>query len=123
MNGYSIYKKGFNATPHEDNECYTLVEYLELIGLRYSHIHHGANLSSVAQRSKAKRLGKKRGVPDYLIVLPNKLLFIEMKREKGGVTSVEQKEWIKALSAVQNVEAVVCKGFDEAKIVIDRNLV
>jgi Holliday junction resolvase len=61
----------------------------------------------------------KSGVPDYIIYHKNKLLFIEMKRVKGGKVSPEQEEWIFKLNTVDGVEAVVCYGFDQAKIIID----
>ncbi len=122
MDGYHIYKKGDNATPHEDQECATLVEYLELRGVRYSHIHHEMYTTSRMQKAKMKRLGVKSGVPDYIICFPGKLLFIEMKREKGGRVSDSQAEWIESLNGVPNVRAVVCYGFDEARKVIDEYL-
>lgn len=41
------------------------------------------------------------------------LVFIEMKRRKGGVTSENQKKWIKTLNEA-GVQTVVCKGSDAA---------
>lgn len=119
---YQIYKRNYQPIAREDQECYTLVEYLELKGLKYSHIHHEMFTTSLAQRSKAKRLGVKSGVPDYIICLPDRLLFIEMKREKGGTLSQAQKEWIRALDGIPNVCAAVCRGFDEARVFIEENL-
>lgn len=106
------YKKNYNNTPLEEVECMTFVEYLELKGFKYSHIHHETHTTSIYQKAKKKRLGVKRGVPDYLIILPNKLVFIEMKRIKGGRVCDDQKDWIEKLSTIQNVEAYVCKGAD-----------
>ena len=42
-----------------------------------------------------------------------------MKREKGGVVSQEQKDWIQTLNLVEGTRAQVAKGFDEAKEIID----
>lgn len=119
MNGYSIYKKGYNSTPLEEQECFALVEYMTLKNIKFSHIHQEMYTTSFKQKNKAKRLGVNPGVPDYLICFKDKLLFIEMKRKKGGSVSDAQRGWIEALGAIPNVQAVVCYGFDEAKEVID----
>lgn len=44
-----------------------------------------------------------------IILKRNSLLFIELKRQKKSLSKVskEQKEWIKALNDISNVEAVV----------------
>lgn len=119
---YQTYKKNVNNTPLEYWECLALVEYLELKKLKYSHIHHEMFTRSWAQKNKAKRLGVKSGVPDYIICLKDILLFIEMKREKGGSVSEAQKGWIEELNIFPNVEAHVCNGFEEARKVIDELL-
>ena len=59
-------------------------------------------------------MGVTSGVPDYLIVTPKEVLFIEMKRISGGVVSSNQKEWLVALRGA-GVNCSVCKGFDEAR--------
>lgn len=71
---------------------------------------------SMFQAKKAKASGNKRGVPDIIFPMQNhgyNGLFIELKREKGGVTSPEQKDFIQFL-VEQNYRAVVCKGANEA---------
>ena len=70
----------------------------------------GARSSS--QGAKLKAEGVSRGVPDLCI--PEWHLWVEMKREKGGVVSSEQQEWIDYLSAIGYVCAV-CNGFEDAK--------
>ena len=57
-----------------------------------------------------------------LMIINSELIFIEMKRVKGGVLSQVQKEWLEALNKCNGVSAYVCKGFDEAKIVIDKHI-
>ena len=67
-----------------------------------------------------KRQGVKPGVPDLCLPVPRHGrhgLYIEMKRVKGGTTSKEQKDWIAYLNDAGYV-AVVCKGFDEARLAI-----
>jgi hypothetical protein len=41
-------------------------------------------------------------------------LWIEMKRERGGVISAEQKDWLAYLSGVGH-EVIVGKGCEDAK--------
>ena len=63
-----------------------------------------------------KREGVKPGVPDIIFAYPTKQyhgMFIEMKRQKGGVVSEEQKVMIDNLNEV-GYYTTVCKGCDEA---------
>lgn len=43
---------------------------------------------------KLKALGKHNGLPDYVIVTPNKTLFIELKSDKG-ILSINQRKFKK----------------------------
>lgn len=125
--------------PSEDNECMALVNYLKLKGLRFSHLAQStAAVSYVGGVRKPnwktikrnQALGVTKGVPDYIVMIErqpteitgrrnNILLFIEMKKEKGGVVSEEQADWINSLNKVFGVVAVVCRGFEEARAFID----
>ena len=110
------------TNPPEYEECLALVSYLQYLNIPFAHIHQEWWTTSWKQKNRAKALGVSPGVPDYMIVLPDKLLFIEMKRRKGGQVSEHQKKWIEILNNIDNknkIEAVVCKGFDEAKKIID----
>lgn len=63
-----------------------------------------------------KKEGRLAGVPDIFLAYPNENkhgLFIEMKREKGGVVSDNQKKMIELLKQC-GYEAVVCHGFVDA---------
>jgi hypothetical protein len=100
--------------PTEDQECLTFVDWLELRRLKYAHIPQETFTKFITVKMKNRRMGVKAGVPDYMIIAPKGLLFIEMKREKGGKTSPAQKEWIEALNNVQGVQAQVCCGADVA---------
>ena len=71
-----------------------------------------------------KATGATAGVPDLFLPVPTSQyhgLFIEMKRTKGGKVSPEQKEWLEYLNSA-GYRAVVCKGFLEAKAVIESYL-
>jgi hypothetical protein len=83
------------------------------------------------QAKRQVQLGLRKGLCDLLIVyLPPppsghvtrpkpRLLFLEMKREKGGTVSPEQRDWINTLNKCETITAKVAKGFDEAKRIID----
>ena len=73
--------------PKEDEEQKAVVEWL-----RVKRIKHYANVSenqgsflnkriTMQIQSKAKKMGAIRGVPDLTIFLPDKILYIEMKRK------------------------------------------
>ncbi len=112
--------------PTEAEEQEAFVEWLELKGLKFSCIpnatYAGGYGSGKEQRNwgalaRLKKQGLRPGLPDLLIVIPNKvLIFIEMKRAKRGLSKIspEQILWIEALDSVNNVGAQVCYGASEA---------
>jgi hypothetical protein len=63
-----------------------------------------------AQRMKLE--GVEPGVPDLFV--PGWALWIEMKRQKGGSVSMEQKDWMMYLQRV-GYTCWVAKGCDDAK--------
>jgi hypothetical protein len=68
-----------------------------------------------------KATGVTAGVLDLMIPAPSGHyhgLFIEMKVQKGGRVSPEQKDWIDYLTSVGYC-AKVCNGFDEARRCVD----
>jgi len=111
--------------PTEHEECVLLKQWLDLMVnngkvVLYSHIPHETYTKSWNQKLKNKQVGVKKGVPDYVIVTKKLVLFVEMKRTKGGVVGEEQKQWIEAINnASTGINARVCKGFDEAKEFIE----
>ena len=72
-------------------------------------------------------MGVTKGVPDFIILLNswpknnslNFLLFIELKKKKGGVVSLDQKTWIDGINSTRSAAAYVARGFDEAKRIVD----
>lgn len=64
---------------------------------------------------KMKMEGQSKGVPDLFI--PAWHLFIEMKRQKGGRLSPEQKQWKECLE-LSGYKVEVCAGFESAKELI-----
>lgn len=122
--------------PTEDQEQEAFVQYLRLKGYPHFRVPNETYTRSWSQKAKNKKLGVSSGVPDLAVVVQdvwygygdnvpredlsshtntyaNRLVFIEMKRKKGGVTSANQKKWIKTLNEA-GVQTVVCKGCDEA---------
>lgn len=78
----------------------------------------------VATASNLKAEGVRAGVPDLFLAVPafgHHGLFIEMKREKGGIVSDFQKEYI-ALLNERGYKAIVCHGWIEAKNSIESYL-
>lgn len=100
--------------PLEEDEQIAVVRYLELKNLKFTSIPNATYTTSWNQKRKNKAMGVRAGLPDLLVIVKDKLLFIEMKRIKGGVVSEEQKEWIDALNLTMGVSARICKGADEA---------
>lgn len=123
-----------NTTPLEDVEHKRVVQFLVRKGLPHFHVNNEMWTKSIKQKLRAKEMGVSSGVPDLFVVIPSsggkysvndyvdideqvifnhRLVVIEMKRRKGGVTSENQKRWLEILNAA-GVEAVVCNGADEA---------
>ncbi len=108
----------------EEAECVALAEYLEILKAQgkvivYTHTAQETYTTSWKQKFKNKRMGVNSGVADYIIVTPTSVVFLEMKRLKGGVISPSQKVWLHAVKGKQ-VFSEVCHGFEQAKQYIDQ---
>jgi len=103
----------------EYQEQCLLVQYLEAKKIKFSKIAQETFTRDWGTKMKNKLSGLRPGLPDMLIILPKKLLFIEMKRTKGGSVKPDQKEWIEELNKIDNVYAFVAKGYEEAKKIIE----
>ena len=71
-----------------------------------------------------KRTGYVKGFPDLFIYEPRNSfhgLAIEMKKEKGGSVSSEQKWWQSELRN-RNYDSYICKGSEEAIQIIKKYL-
>lgn len=111
-----------NSTPTEHLEQITLISW-------YRRTYKNELLVAIPNGGKRhiktalamKREGVSKGFPDLFLPVPSNGyhgLFIEMKRQKGGAVSKEQKAWIEYLNSA-GYQAVVCKGFLEAKEAIE----
>lgn len=121
-----IYKKSSakrKITPEsESNQQEIVIKYL---CLAYPKVLYCASAGGVwtskTQAIKMKRTGYVKGFPDLFIYEPNSDyhgLAIEMKKEKGGVASPEQKSWQIELRN-RGYASYICKGKDEAIKIID----
>lgn len=90
----------------------------------------GQKYKSNKQAAKQVAMGLRKGLSDLLIVyVPSghapmsaaipRLLFLEMKREKGGAVKPEQKEWTKILKTCLGTKAEIATGYEHAKAIID----
>lgn len=122
--------KNRNTIPWEDAECELFVKdlwQLQDLGKVVKFTHHPFSTFTKSPGVKAKntRMGVCAGFPDYTIVLKTptgyEAIEIEMKRQKGGSTSPEQKKWHEALRLAGR-QVYICKGYDEALKVIQKYL-
>lgn len=113
--------------PTEHQEQVELVKWFQgaypEIKTRLFAIPNGTN-KSVRQAAWYMAEGLRSGVPDMMLPIPKNGfhgLFIELKRQKGGVLSKTQKDWHEYLNAACYL-AVVCHGAEEAKTAINSYL-
>jgi hypothetical protein len=89
-------------------------------------VPNGIRTASISEAVKAKRTGCKRGVPDMCLPVASQGrhgLFVELKRRNGTASDVSdpQQDWLGRLDA-QGYRAVVCYGWEQARIEIERYL-
>jgi len=108
----------------EKDEQMALVQWLRLKNIPFVAHMTGVNLhGNFALINTLKQVGCLiPGIPDLFIPVPKDGkhgIWIEMKKEKGGVVSPEQREWLDAM-AKDGYATAVCHGADEAiKIIQD----
>jgi hypothetical protein len=69
-------------------------------------------IRSASQGASLKAEGVSAGVPDLFV--PEWLLWIEMKREVGGIVSPAQRDWISYLKSIGHL-VIIGMGFEDAK--------
>jgi len=108
----------------ESLEQIRLVNWLEVNGYKFTAIPN-ATFTGWNQARKNRDEGVRAGLPDLLVLVKKKLVWIEMKRSdkrpkrggKGGVSD-EQRGWIDALNECENCGAFVCYSAEDAKKII-----
>ena len=120
---------GISWQPTEEQEQAAVMEWAMLMEKQYPelrlmmHIPNGG-LRSKAEAVRFKRIGVKAGVPDLFLPVARggfHGLWIEMKRQKGGRLSDDQKAWLDALTA-EHYLAVRADGAEAACDVIFKYL-
>lgn len=101
---------GHLPSEHEEQCAFISAFRKTFPGVRIIAIPNGG-WRDIKTAARLKAEGVCKGVPDLFI--PEWRFWIEMKRQKGGRASEEQKDWIEYLTAT-GYKAVVCKGKDEA---------
>lgn len=112
------------SCPTEYQECQVFHRYLEMKGIPHTHIGNESQLggrAGIIRGARLKAIGQSKGFPDYLLVVNSQLVAIEMKRQKGGHTSPEQKEWLETLTGC-GVKCFVCRGAESAIETVERLL-
>ena len=119
----------------EHNEQVALVKYLQLKKIPHFAVVNEAQQSSMNKMmairvgAKQKAAGKIKGVSDIVVMLPNKILFIELKRQrkklKNGklsqenLASKEQLDFLESINKLDYAEGFVAYGSREAILFIE----
>jgi len=121
-----IKKPKATRPPKESDEQTILFKYLwgvKRLSLCYS-TQNGVKIGGDRKFgiiAQMKKTGLKKGIPDICIPYARggfHGLYIEMKRQKGGVISDDQHQIAECLRA-EGYKSVFCKGFEDAKKVVD----
>jgi hypothetical protein len=99
--------------PTEEQEQQIFIGWLVINDLHYWHTPNSTYTKSWSQKRHNTNMGVQSGIPDLFVIVNNKLIAVEMKRQKGGVVSNNQKLWLERLNSA-GVPAQVCKGANEA---------
>ena len=120
-----------NTTPLEKEEQIAFVAYCEANEICVVSTQNGFKMPKVAFNYAAysrtlKNMGLSKGFPDLIILEKNKsktheVLFIEMKRQKGGKLHAEQEEWLQKLDD-KNYCVGVAKGCESAFRILQKYL-
>ena len=127
-----------NTSPQESEEQIQFVEYCKIQGIKVVSTQNGMYLprkksdkgekdfNIFAYINRQKKMGLQNGFPDLIVLKrnqpkTNECLFLEMKRQKGGVVSDEQKEWIQWLDE-NDYSVGVAEGYESAVRILDKYL-
>ena len=125
------------STEYEEQK--SLVQWLRLKKIFHfaptneNNTHNQNRKYAMIAEQKAKASGKLKGVSDLIVMLPNKLLLIEMKRQRRKLnsgklstshtnTSKEQLKFLETANTFDYAEARVCYGWEEAKEYIESHI-
>jgi len=128
------YNRRFNTTTIKKNKvikeknCLTeheeqviLVKWLDNNGYVFTSIPNSTWTPGYSQQRKNSAEGLRAGLPDLLVIVRGRLVWIEMKKTdrkpkrggKGGVSEA-QRQWIEDLNKCEGCSAHVAYGAEEA---------
>ena len=107
--------------PDERTEQIALCQWLDIKRIDYFAIPNGGH-RHLLTAIKLKQEGVKSGVSDMAIFLPDKILFLEMKKQKGGVQSDTQKAFEQIVSKYPYARYELARGFVKAKEIIEKEI-
>lgn len=104
--------------PTEASEQATFIHWLRAKQIPYCATANANTMSftnrdiAVKVMAKQKAQGLSPGFFDLIIFLPKEIVFIEMKRTKGGVVSEDQLDWLERYQSYPYCKAFICYGAD-----------
>ena len=137
---YKILNKTFSKIPSEDTEQEELVKWLRknnyfFFATKNENTQSFSNkLAAIKIEQKAKARGKLKGTPDLCIFTEDKIVFIELKRQRPILKSgklgkptndatVEQLDFISKVNGYKYAYGFVAFGCDETiKILTGKNI-
>lgn len=111
--------RAFGEIPLESWEQVQVVNWIKSRGHKIHHSPNGGKRGK-AEAGRFKSEGVSAGFPDLMCFSEKRnlpIIYIEMKRVKGGTITPEQKEWNRFLNGFQfshNIKSFICKGHQEA---------
>jgi len=106
--------------PTEASEQATFIHWLRAKRIPYCSTPNANSMSftnremAVRVMAKQKAQGLSPGFFDLTIFLPKQIVFLEMKRIKGGVVSEDQKDWLEIYGQYPYCTGIICYGADHA---------
>lgn len=124
------------ATMSEEEEQKALVNWLKVNKIDFFSIPNENLFTTLLKQHLPKSLhhlifviekrlvamGKKKGASDIVVFLDNVILFVEMKRQKGGTLSKEQKLFMEMANKYKYAESYRANGWLEAKDIISARM-
>lgn len=114
----------------EEQEQKALVQWLNLKNIFYFAPMNENKQSftnpkiAMMIENKAKSMGKVKGVSDLIVMLPNVILFIELKRAKKSLSKVSdsQNAFLSKIGQFRYAKGHICYGAKEAIKIIESEL-
>jgi hypothetical protein len=111
---------------HEESKIQCdIVQYLQLRGIFFFSVPNeiaggGRGKTAMIRTARAKSMGLRSGVSDLIIVLPSKILFMEVKTNTGR-QSENQKYFQKKVTEL-GFEYFIVKSVEDVKKILDMNV-